>query len=120
MTAFTNQIFICYGMHSQCMCGHVYAEGVCLLPQDCYKTVVLDNAKIINGHCCSLIPACVHFTRRARKFIQGCKQAVSSQCLQNYSQWQHSILAWFRLGCKGNISHLSTTKTANISGIVYL
>ena len=30
--------------------------------------------------------------------IQGCKQAVSSHCLQNYSQWQYSIMTCLKLG----------------------
>ena len=55
-------------MHNQCMYCHVYAEGVCLLPWDCYKTVELDNAFIDVLHC-SCIPAYVHFVLKARKAV---------------------------------------------------
>ena len=33
-----------------CMYGHFLAEGVCLLPRNCYKTISLDDASIVNSH----------------------------------------------------------------------
>ena len=35
-------------------------KSVYLLPQDCYKTVGLNNACIANACHCSSFPACVH------------------------------------------------------------
>ena len=85
--------------------------------QDCYKTVGLNTACITNASHSSSIPAHVHFAHKARKFVQGCKQVVSSHSLQSYSQWQHSILALIKLKYK-SFKH---NKTANVSGkIVYL
>ena len=57
-------------MHSLCKCGHVYAEGVGFLPQDCYKTVRLINTCNTNAHCCRHFLACVHFACRVRKIVQ--------------------------------------------------
>ena len=54
------------------------AEGVCLLPRDYYRTVGLNTAYIINARFCSSIPACAHFTCRARRFIQHYKQVILS------------------------------------------
>ena len=71
------------------MCSHVYIEGVCLLPpQDCYKTITLNNACIANAHCCSSIPAHVHgeeiHTKLQASSTLSLLTNLSSHCLQIY------------------------------------
>lgn len=74
-----------------CVAMATQEEFVC-----CYNIVTNSWGCIANARRCSSTPACVHFACRVQKFIQGCKQAVPSHCLQNYSQWKHGVLVWLK------------------------